>query len=231
MGSDFAERMTPAEAAKRLHRSRRTVTTYIKSGVLRTYKDGNSSFLLREDVEQLALELGAGFPPMNRKTFYSLCAHVQRLEMDVAVLKKMAGVIDSPMRPSQEEAEGLFMAASKAAADGVWEEREVQMWADLYEKMDDVFFDILTERLGRADAWRPFYELCLAQAKQVSIAESYATSIQAQHLHDRLSVGLSRMRKVILVWVEAGNSVAAQRAEAKMDGDAQAVLKRLIAKA
>lgn len=231
MGSDFGDKVTVEQAARMLGRSRRTVTTYMKNGILQKLVEDKRVYILRSQVEQLQVELGVGFPPMNRKTFYQLAAHVQRLEMDMTVLKRVSGFYDSPLRPSTDEALGLFAAAKKAAKEGVWQMEEILMWVDLYDKMDDVFFDILARHSGEADSWRPFYELCLAQARQVSTTQEYRTSLQHQHLHDRLQTGLAKMRKVILVWIEAGNSPAAAKAENKMDGDTQAVLRRLTAKA
>jgi hypothetical protein len=231
MGSEFADLITFEQAAKMLFRSRRTVTSYVKNGVLNKVQRGRAVFLRQSEVEQLQVEIGAGFPPMNRKTFYRLCAHVQRLEMDMAVLKRMNGVYDTPLRPSTEECGALWAAARKAADQGVWTLEEIRMWADLFDKMDDVFFDVLAIGTGVADAWRPLYELCLAQARQISLMAEFKNQVQHQAVHDRLQTGLSRMRKVILVWIEAGNSKAAQEAESKMDGDTQAVLRRLTAKA
>jgi hypothetical protein len=231
MGSDFGERVTVEQAAKMLGRSRRTVTTYMKNGILHRHVEDKRVYLLRSQVEQLQIDLGADLPPMNRKTFYQLSAHVRRLEMDMAVLKRVTGFYDSPLRPSVDEAQGIYAAAKKSASEGVWQVDEIRMWADLYDKMDDVFFDVLALHTEQADAWRPLYELCLAQSRQLSMSYEYRTDLQCQHLHDRLQTALSRMRKVILVWIEAGNSPMARAAEDKMDGDSQAVLRRLTAKA
>jgi len=219
------------EAAKMLGRTVRSVRSYMKTGLLRRIVDSKKVFIPRTDVEQLQVELGAGFPPMNRKTFNQLVAHVQRLEMDLVVLKRMNGVYDSPLRPTKEETSNLFQACVAALSAGSWTLSEISQWADLFEKMDDVFFEVLADNIGVSDPWRPFYQICVAQMKQLSSMEGYKSSLELQHLHSRLSIGLSTMRRVIMVWIEAGRSEKAHAVATLMDGISEAVLRRLTAKA
>src|SRR5690606_12733525 len=194
MGSEFEGLVSPEQAAKMLGRSRRTVTTYMKNGVLNKTVKERRTYLFKSEVEQLQMDLGVGFPAMNKKTFYSLQAHIQRLELDIAVLKKATGFFDSPLRPSSEEMVRLHYAAVQAKAAGAWSLEEIQMWAGMFERMDDVFFDSLGALIEVRDAWRPFYELCLAQAKQVSTGLEFKTSLRLQHLYSLLQSGLMQMR-------------------------------------
>jgi hypothetical protein len=205
MGSDF---VSIAEAARLLKRSKKTVTAYLNSGALRRVRNGIRVVIPVADVEALSVDIGTNLPAMNKKTFYQLVARVQRLEMAVAVLRKATGIGASPLRPSKEESVGLYEAAIRALAAGKWEQAEIDVWADLYEKMDEVFFDILGSYVARTDAWRPFFELCIAQARQVSQHEDFPRSLGLQQRHDRLRLSIREMRNVILVWVETGGGVS-----------------------
>lgn len=199
MGSDF---VSVSEAAKMLKRSKRTIVTYLKNGMLHRERDGQRTLIPKSEVEALITELGVDLPVMNRKTFYQLSSRVQRLEMAIAVLQKATGIGFSPLRPSRDEALGLEEAASRALAAGVWHTEEIAMWADMYEKMDDVFFDIVGSYIAKTDGWRKFYELCIAQARQVSQQESFRVDLGLQQLHDRLRMSMKEMRACVLVWVE-----------------------------
>lgn len=222
MGSDF---VSTVEASKMLRRSRRTVVEYLKNGLLRRDKQGKTVLIPREDVERLAVDLGTNLPPMNRQTFFQLTARIQRLEAAVAVLKKAAGITDSPMRPEKDDAIGLYTMARRAQTDKDWKSEEVLMWADLFEKMDEVFFDAVSIYTGDQEAWRPFYSLCAAQAQQIAYQEDFKTSLFLQQLHDRLCLSLKTMRGVVLAWIESGNGTAIDQALPE-----EALVRRLSAK-
>lgn len=224
MGSDF---VSASEAAAMLKRSRRAISDYMKNGLLRRVVRERKVFIPREDVEELMMALGSGFPPINRKNFNQLVAHVQKLEIDMTVLKRAFGIPDTPHRPTHDEAIGFYAAAEQFQAMQTWTEDEIRFWASQYEKMDDVFFDALAAHTGHGDAWRPFYRLCLRQADLVASMEGFETSLPLHHLHERLLAALKMMRKIILVWVEAGNSHAAEVARAAMDGQKEAVFRQI----
>lgn len=205
MGSDF---VSTADAAKLLGCSRRTVIAYQQKGVLRRVRNGQRVLIPREDVEALALEIGTNLPALNRKTFYQLVSRVQHLEASIAVLKKATGIGDAAIRPSKEEGAGLYTAAVKSLKATKWQIEEIDMWASLYEKLDEVSFEEISAYSGHQEAWWPFYQLCVAQTKQVAYSAGFDTSLQLQQLHSRLCLAMKNMRNIILVWVEAGGDTA-----------------------
>jgi excisionase family DNA binding protein len=209
MGSDF---VSTTEAAKLLGRSRRTVIAYQQKGALRRVRNGRRVLIPKEDVESLAVDIGANLPAANRKTIYQLVARVQRLEAAIAVLKKAAGLQDAAIRPAKEEAAGLYTAATRALASSTWSLAEIGMWVDLYEKLDEISFDEISAYSGHQEAWWPFYQLCVAQTKQVAHTKSFETSLSLQQLHSRLCLAMKNMRGIILVWVEVGGGTALTQA-------------------
>jgi hypothetical protein len=201
MGSSF---YTFDEAVEKLGKSKRSVYDYLRQGLLRREKRDGRTFIPVEDVENLAVDIGHGFPPMNRKTFFQLMARVQKLEQDMSVVRRMTGIQDQPLRPNKEEARGLFMAATQALGAKAWHREEIATWADLFDRMDEVCFDIFADYVNEPLSWAVFYQLCLAMMKYVSQAEDYKTSLIAQHTHKRLDEGRKAIRGTILMWVELG---------------------------
>jgi excisionase family DNA binding protein len=227
VGSDFVR---IDEAAKILGKTRRTVTNYLEKGVLRRVKEGKPVLLSRTEVEELAVDLGSNFPRMSRKTFYQLVAHVQKLEQDMAVMKKALGYGGSPLRPSRQETLELSAAAMRAVEAKTWSSQEIEMWADLYERMDDVFFDVLASHMPDG-TWKTFYDLCVAQMKQVSYDPAFDRRLDLQTLHQRLGFGLKNIRKTILTTIEVGHGKTTETTLDVMDGKRSAVLRHLAAKA
>jgi hypothetical protein len=201
MGSSF---YTFDEAAKKLGKTKRSVHAYVKRGLLRRGRHEGRTVIPAEDVENLAADLGAGFPPMNRKTFFQLMARVQKLEQDMAVVRRMTGIQDEPLRPSKEEAVGLHMAATRAIEATSWHKEEISTWADLFDRMDEVCFDIFEDYVSVPVPWAVFYQLCLAMMRFVSTSPDFHTSLTAQHVHKRLDEGRKAIRHTILMWVELG---------------------------
>lgn len=222
MGSDF---VSIGEAAKMLKRSKRTIITYLKNGMLRREREGRSTVIPKSDVEALITELGVDLPPMNRQTLFQLVARVQRLEVSVAVLKRATGIGAVPLRPSRDEALGLKQAAEHALASGSWTVEELHMWADMFERMDEVFFDILGVIVSAADSWRPFYELCVAQVRFVEGMEGFSGNLSLQQLHDRLRLHMKSLRAIVLAWIELGGGHAELLVSPSED-----ILRRLSAK-
>lgn len=223
MGSDF---VSPREAAEHLGVTYRTIVNYLKKGVLRKVKveKGKRVHIPMEDVEALAVDMGNNFPPLNKKTLFRLLAQVQRLERDVLVLKRMNAIVDAPLRPAPREAMGLYDAAVAALKAGAWRTEEVATWADLFDRMDEIFFDSLKAQ-SIEEPWRPFYDLCLAQMHQVSSTETFERDLDLQHLHKRLAEGAKLLRRIILVWIEMGNGDALIKFDAP-----SAILRRIRAK-
>lgn len=225
MGSEF---LTIMQAAARLQKTSKTVRAYMKRGILRRQYDPENRRVLipSQDVEALFVELGLNAPPMNRKTFFQLHARVQRLEMEMAVAKKALGFGGVPLRPTREEAVGLYQMARRALLDSSWVIEEIEMWSGLFERMDDVFFDLMMTHT-EGDCWQSFYELCLSQMRQLNGAAEFQTSLRLQEIHLKLAQALKQIRQVIIILIETGHGQKSASAAGFMAGPKDALLHHL----
>jgi hypothetical protein len=226
MGSDFC---TFEEAATRLCRSKRMIHNYVKKGLIRRKLEKDSVLLYREDVEQLAVELGSDMPAMTRQTFFQLMNRVRKLEEDTAVFKRMWDVQDRPLRPSNEEAIGLFNAATQAAKCKEWKYEELETWASMFDRMDEVFFDTVAKATVLSKPWNVFYNLCLNMMGFASEKNREKPDLQAQILHKKLDEGRKKMRSTVLMWIEAGRGTVPEAVFRQLNNDQDDLLRRLTA--
>jgi hypothetical protein len=205
MGSENANDFyTFAEAGRKLGRAQRAVYRYAEKGVLRVQKNGKSSRIYKEDVDNLLIDLKTKNPPINRQAFIQLTARLQKLEQDMAVLRRMYGIVDGPLRPSREEAIGLYDAARLALEVHKWRQDEIVSWADLFDRLDEICLTHIGEAVGQDNPWGVFYKLCLAQLGAVRDSPEFATSLDLQHLHKRLDAGRRVIRDTIVTWAMMG---------------------------
>jgi len=224
MGSDF---VTFEEAASRLNRSKRSIHYYLKQGLL-TKKLVNGEVLLpRADVEQLAIDLGADVPAINRKSFFELMSRVRKLEETVSVFKRMWDVQDKPLRPSDAEAMGLYGAATQALTATMWKKEEIEMWADLFDRMDETFLDTVGKVTSLPKPWATFYNLCLNMMSYLKEFEKGAPALELQILHRKLDEGRKKMRGTILMWIETGRGTIPESVFKQLNNDQDDLLRRL----
>jgi hypothetical protein len=224
MGRTF---VTFEEAANRLGRTKRSVHSYVKNGLLRKTTQDGEVLLHWDDVEQLALDLGADAPAMNRKSFIHLTARIQKLEMDMTVVRRMLEIQDNPYRPDAAEAAGMHKAASAALVHKSWKTEELHAWASYFDRMDEVTFDIFQEVTHLQKPWEVFFRLCLAQMKFVSAQHLETPDLIWQALHKKLDEGRKKIRACALMWIEMGRGTIAPDLLKEVDSDKEDLLKRL----
>lgn len=224
MGSSF---YTFQEAANRLGCSKRSIHNYVKKGYLRKVQHNDNIVLMRDDVEQLAVSTGVDMPAFNRKNFYMLLSRVQKLEEDMGLCRKILEIRDSPLRPSKEEGIQLQAAASKALAVHHWTEPEIEMWASVFERFDEVSLQMLSEGLTQSHPYEVFFKLCIEQMKRVSTEPNFQTNLEAQLIHKRLDEGRKRMRATILMWLQIGHGVVPTAVVEKLESEKAALFKRV----
>lgn len=230
MGSDFSnEFYTLEESKNRLNRSLRSLHYYVRDGLLRKELRDGQIVLRKEDVEQLAIELGTDAPAMNRKTFLQLAAKVRQLETTMAVVRRRLD-ISPPLRPTLEEALNLHRAATRALAKGQWDIKEAGVWTAIFEGLDEVALEKVGEAIHAAKPWMIFYELCLALMKRVSYQPDFATSLELQSAHQLLDLSRKKLREVIVVWTELGRGSLTPTALKDLDSDVDDVMKRITSK-
>jgi hypothetical protein len=210
-------------AANRLQRSKRTVHTYVNQGFIRRITENGKVVLLLEDVEQLAVELGTDTPALNRKTFFQLSSRVKKLEDEMNAVKHILEIRDAPLRPSELEAKGLYAAAAESLGRRKWSIDEMRLWAEQFERMDEVTLDTFREALGEPKPWQLFYELCLEMMKTLSSE----TSLECMALHRKLDEGRKKMRATIVMWIEMGRGSIPDNVFRLIDSGKESVLRKV----
>lgn len=228
MGSSYC---TFEEAASRLKRSKRSVHLYVAQGrIRREAVPGGGVHLHRDDVEQLAVELGTDLPALNRKTFFSLIGRVQKLEKDNEVMRRMLGVGHVPLAPSPTEAAGLYRRAADALAAGKWVEEEVRLWASLFPRLGEAVFAAVAEAVSVPSPWAVFLDLCQSMAATLSKSPGYETSLQSQQLAVDLEEGRRSLRSSAVIWIEMGRGTVPPSIASAVDGEKDGLLRRLSVK-
>jgi hypothetical protein len=211
MGRTF---VTFEEASKLLKCTKRTVQNYVKRGLLRREYD-EGVVLLREDVERLAQQNGVGLPALNNRTLLELLSRIRALEMQMAVVKKMHGAADvEPLRPEPEYALRLASEMEHYAKCELFIFAEVQLWASLFSRMDEMTFELMRQAGVKKDFWKDLFQLCLNLI-------SYAfNKPEFMRLAMELEEDRKRLRSTILMWAELGHIQVSNNLQ-KVLGDAK----------
>ncbi len=191
---------TFAQAAERLQRSKRSLHHYVQNGRLRKIIVDGAPSLEKEDVESLREEMLLESPTVNKKTIKTLQIEIQKLQMKVALLERIAEVRDKPIREEPASVLELYLAADayfKADANK-WGFKAIEHWMDLFERMDETFFDNVRKISNNNQPWMPFFELCLAMLRFAQQVEPQSLTMQA--ITNRLSLARTHLRRVILIW-------------------------------
>lgn len=189
------------EAATVLGCSVRTVYNYVEKGYIRRVYQKQTPVLLKEDIDSLALRFknaGPDLPPVTPESQAMLLVRIERLERDMNLAKHILQIKDSPLRPSPVEAKQLFNHVSASLVVGKWHREEIEMWASVFESIDEVTLTSLFESGLGESPYRPFLELCVAQLKQLSTAPGFQTDLEAQLLHKRLDEGRRKLQACLL---------------------------------
>lgn len=210
-------------AANRLGRSKRSIHNYIKKGFLRPVRHGGEPQLHFAEVEQLALELGTDFPSVSRATFFQIQTELKKLRDEMEAVKHMLEIRDESLRPSPIEAKGLIEAARDSLGRKKWRAEEIFIWAQQFEKMDEVSLTMLAKADPlNHEPWKIFYALCLEMLTTVSTQHG----LESQALAKRLEAGRQRMRGTVLLWVELGNGGVPETVFGDLDTPKEKVLRR-----
>lgn len=196
--------MTFEEAANRLGRSKRSVHTYVKQGFIRKSLLDGKVVLQREDIEQLAVELGADLPAMNRKTFFQLQSRIQKLEEQMVLVQQMWGIQEKPLHPSETEASGLYRAALESLnSSPFWSVQETEMWVDLFLRFDEVTLTQISKTAKINNPWDVFMKLALGFSQQIGQDKGFAGSLPLQALYRKVETARKRLKAEAVLWIEA----------------------------
>lgn len=224
MGSAF---YTYEEAANRLGKSRRSVFNYVKRGYLKNYIREGQVVVRKEDVEQLAVELGSDLPAMNRHTFFQMQSRLQKLENEMTTVKHILEIRDEPLRPSDSEAIAISAAAKTYLAAGNWTAEHVDQWLPLFEKMDESFLEKLISATQEPKAWVPIFHLCLRML-ELALKNS-PTSLEWQARAKRLDEGRRKLRGTVIMWTEMGRGTTEEVVLRSLDDLKEGLLRKIVA--
>lgn len=224
MGSVF---VSVEEAARRLNRTRRSIFDYIKKGFLnRTLRDGKV-LLSRDEVEQLAVELGSDLPAMNRKTFFQLQSRLKRLEEQMALVQAVWGAQEKPLRPTEKEAAGLHKAASDYLCAETWRYEEMLSWAGLFNQIDETTLEAVAPAAQTVKPWEVFFDLASRMLEFLAKTKGFSKNVELQALQHKLEVGRRKVREAALFWIESGRGTTPNHVFKLFDTPKEDILRRL----
>jgi len=225
MGSAFC---TVAEAAARLGKSKRTIWTYIDKGFLkRNLRDGKVH-ISRDEVEQLALELGTDFPTLSRKTFYELQSKVKALEVQMAMVQATWGASEAPLRPSEKEAAGMHKAATDYLCTTTWTYDELVNWSKIFPSIDETTLNAVAKAALTMKPWEAFYSLAERMLEFVSASKNLKTTLALQALKHALEQGRVKVREAALLWIETGKGSIPNEVFRLFDTPKEDLVRRLV---
>lgn len=222
--------MTITEAANRLGRSKRSIHNYINKGFIRRKSVDGDVVVHREDVEQLAEELGTDFPALNRRTLFEINNRLRKLEEEMATVKQVwssLGLQENPLRPDAKEAAALHKAATDYLSVDTYQWKELESWSGLFLQIDERVIEKVGEVTSSHQPWHPFLTLASRMVEFVGKAKGIKTDISLQSLRAKLEMGRKRVREAALLWVEAGKGTVPAHLFKALDSDKESLLRSL----
>lgn len=219
--------LTIREAANRLNLSKRTIHTYLTKGFLkRTVRDGKV-LLLREEVEQLAVEMGADMPALTRRSFFELTAKVRKLEEQMALVQAMWNVQEKPLHPKPKEAEGLYRAATDFLTGEKWKFEDMVRWADLFVQFDEETLKAVGEACSTSKPWEVFFTLSTRMSDFLASTKEMKSDVRVQALKAKMDQGRRKVREAALFWIESGHGAVPVQVFQTLDSPREGLLRSL----
>jgi hypothetical protein len=227
LGSEF---YTIPETANRLGCCQKSVRNYIKKGFLSIQRSNRVTLVLKEDVDQLAIDQGRDAPAMNRENWFRLNARMEKAEHELFTIKHILEIRSEPLRISPLECKQLYQLSIEYLTKNPWTPEALELWAGYFEKMDDVFLQDLAMANQNQQAWQPFFKLCLAMRRQVEEGLAQKPTIPLQALFMKLDEGRKKLRGTVLMWVSSGQGTVPEAFLATMEDPKETVARHLGAK-
>lgn len=211
----------------RLGRSRRSIHYYIEKGFLTVKKQREKTLLSKDDVEQLAVELGTDLPALNRRNMFDLLTRVKKLEEQVAMVQAMWGLQEKPLRPNPQEAAGLHKAVTDYLSVESFSAKELETWATLFNQVDEGTLLAIAEATMTVKPWETLFQLASRMVDYVEAAKELKTSLILQALHTKLNAGKRKIREAALLWVESGRGTVPNQVFKLLDTPKEDLLRSL----
>jgi hypothetical protein len=205
MGRSFC---TIREAAARLGKSTRQIHNYIKDGLLTKWLENGKTFVYKEEVEQLAADRDSKAPTLTRKNFYLLMNRVSVLENQVRTLCEALQIRSEVLRPTPQEASGLYRGAVETLTKGKWADDEARMWATWFERMDEVTLESFCDVSQDSRAWVPFMRLCRTMLAFMEARSLQVANLEVQKTVESLKLGEIKLQTAVKMLIEMGRGVS-----------------------
>jgi len=202
--------LTVEEAARYLNVTDRTVRSYIKQGFLiATKKPGSRRrWLNPEEVEELRREKKEALHSLvSRKEIMQLRAKMRRLEAHMEVVLRILDAKSNPLRMSAGYSRELHTACLGQLAREEWDVSEIDAWSEIFLRIDEDDFLRLRESTQDQKPWIPYLRLCVSMTVSITSKSSYASSLELQSLHKKMSEGRRRMRVAAVIYAETHTGV------------------------
>jgi hypothetical protein len=224
MGSTF---VTVDEAAARLDRTRKTIFEYLKKGFLHRHLRNNKVMIDRDEVEQLAVELGTDFPAITRHTMFGVLSRLKKLEEQMHVVEATWGLQERPLRPNPNEASGLFRAATDFLCATEWDVQQLETWAGLFNQVDEETLTRVAAAVNETKPWEVFYRLAGRMVEFVDAVPAAKEVLALKALRAKMEMGRKKVREAALLWIEAGRGGVPDHVFKALDTPQEDLLRRL----
>ena len=198
------ELLTYAEAARSLGITERSIRTYVRRGFLSTKAMSNArgKFIPAGEVEELRRSRteSNGSGPVSRQEILLMASRLRRLEFSVQTLLKLLDANTVPLSITPEYGKELHAACCAQMRLAKWELEEIAPWVDIFLRMDEHDFSVLSTATGDARPWVPFLRLCNAMSEEVAGQRDYASSVPLQETHRSLAEGRRRLRASAMLY-------------------------------
>lgn len=212
--------LTKAETAALLEVSPRTVENYVRRGLLRKYKEKNRVVFLHSDVEELRRDRVESITPLvDRRTIADLLRRVRKLEHRVQLSLDLHELHEDPFDDVEDLQ--LILALFKAAVDTTTDQYDLDMakkWASTFPRIDENVLDKMQAASRSVSPGPVLLRLCTGLMKWAKNHESFASNLEMQKVHSRLSFCQRHLRSSLLILLEMQQGYSIQELFIRMCG-------------
>lgn len=194
--------MSVADAAKFLSVSERTIRNYINKGLLSKRKEGRKAMVVSSEVISLKQDMDSTLPLVSREEMLRHRAKIRRLESHMEVVLRMLDAKDAPLNLSPSYSKELYTYAVDHLKKGSWSPEEIQPWTEIFDRLNEDDFEIMSKSAEDLHPWRVFLKLCTAMMGCVVSLSDYSTSLDLQNLHRVLAESRRRLRVSAFIYGE-----------------------------
>lgn len=201
MATEF---LTYSESAKYLGVSERSVRTYVRKGFLtsKAASGVRGKCIPASEVEELRRlrTESNGTGPVSRQEILLMTAKIRRLEFSVQTLMRLLDASTAPLSITPEYGKELHTACCAQLRLSKWTLEEVSPWVDVFLRVDEDDFSVISAATGDMRPWVPFLRLCTAMSESAVAQPEYTSSLALQDVHRSLAEGRRRIRAAAIIF-------------------------------